>query len=163
MMEKIAMSLMRISVLLLFTLAGMMLSCSYFPTKKDSDLQPYVDKFVDDMGFEPNDVKDYSVSFETLRKLDDKKGHMTVIGYCNPALKKVRIDPKFWYNRYETEKRRTALMHHELAHCVCLKPHDDMIMPDNCPVSIMNSSLPTNKCLQRHWEHYMEDLFQRCD
>ncbi len=149
---------MRISILLLFGLAGAMLSCSTAPTK-DGKLKPYINKFIEDMGFEKNRVKDYTVKFETLEWLGSR-----VIGKCNPFTNVVSIDPGYWYDLFRSEKHKTALVHHELGHCVCgIYTHVDDVMPDKCPVSIMNTSIPSNTCLQRHWDHYVEDLFQRCD
>ena len=154
---KILMSLMRISVLLLFGMAGMMFSCSQFPTR-DGKLQPYVNSFIEDMGYEKDRIDGYTVRFETLSHLN-----AGTIGYCQPLSKRIRIDPTYWYGPFVSEKSRTALVYHELGHCVCYEAHDDSLLPDKCPTTIMHHRLTSNTCLQRHWDYYVEELFQRCD
>ena len=156
-MKKIAMAAMRISIMMLFFLAGLNTGCSTFRT--DSAAKPYIDKFIHDMGFEPSAMKGNTVTFETV---ESEVEGFRILGQCNTFTGKVTIDPKFFFGMFTTEKRKTALVHHELAHCVCMLDHDDEMMADGCAVSIMHSYLPPNKCLQKHWQHYIADLYDRC-
>ena len=159
---KILRSIVRISLLLTFFMWGVFYGCSTVPKgPTDSVLTSYVDRFVEDMNFHPDVMEEFSVNFRTMQV--SANDNRRIIGVCNRYTKHIGIDPTFFYDKNETEKRKTALIYHELAHCICYSGHQDTKMEDGCPTTIMHSSLASNKCLQRHWNHYKKELYKRCE
>lgn len=152
---------MRIMILLCFYSLGVLTSCSILP-EQDSDLKPYIRNFGKDMEFTKKQLSKYDVKFTTLTLFFESE-HYSPIGKCSPLAKTVYIDPKNWYGTYESEYRRTALVYHELAHCVCLIGHNDILLPDKCPADIMHTYLPKHYCLVRHWDMYIKNLKKNCE
>ena len=152
--------LVRISILLAMFAWGFVSACSSFKVQ-DKHMVPYIEKFTEEMDVEKDDVDKFSVSFLTLPVNEEKK--TKILGICNPLTRSITIDPTFWYSMFEPKIRRTALIYHELTHCVCEQyVHDDMIMDDGCPTTIMNTKLPISKCLRKYWDEYVEELQERC-
>ena len=151
------MAAMRVSILMLFFIGGVAVSCSTLRT--DKALDPYVDRFVHDMGFNKSVMKGHVITFETVVSPDE--GY-NILGQCNYLTGKVTVDPKFFFGTFTPERRKTGLVYHELGHCVCLLDHDDKMLEDDCPASLMHSYLPDNRCMQRHWKKYVADLYDKC-
>jgi len=113
------------------------------------------------------------------------------IGTCNfPFLGKagaIRIDPKFWGQATDWQKK--GLMWHELGHCACTLGHtvelseleagnwflrllerwglrtkrqDHLYLADGCPKSLMFPLIPSDSCLQKHWDLYETEIAQQC-
>jgi hypothetical protein len=97
--------------------------------------------------------------------------------------REIDIDRRYWLA--SSEGSREALLFHELTHCYCTRTHDwsgggypeafmiDILkfmhmytkkgfFKDNCPVSLMYPFLPTDKCIDKHEDHYMKEIFERC-
>ena len=162
-LSKLGGSVLRISILMLIFLAGAGTSCSLFvPREMDSVLKPYVIKFSADMGIPMNNLEKITVRFKSLSDVDADNEEGSVIGRCDYSKSEVTIDPDFFYSMGTTERRRVALIHHELGHCYCYEGHNDSVREDGCPVSIMNSMLPGYMCLRKHWESYKRELKDRC-
>ena len=159
---KIVRTIVRISILLVFFITGFVSGCSTIPKgPTDSVLNTYVDSFVEEMNFHPDVMDGFSVNFRTMRV--SAKDNKRVVGICNRYRKHIAIDPTFFYDKSESSKRKTALIYHELAHCICYSNHQDDKMEDGCPTTMMNSMLPANKCLQKHWNYYTKELYKRCE
>ena len=68
-----------------------------------------------------------------IAKLDNLGS--TVIGLCETGgIRRVTLDPDFWDNVSETQRK--LLVHHELGHCVLLRPHTSAtgVIPDGLVV-----------------------------
>jgi len=116
----------------------------------DSNLKPYYDDFLASAGLQSSRVR---VGFRRLPK-DNK----WIIGECNYLTGNVDIDPIFWHNSSEIERR--GLVYHELGHCVLWKIHTKGVYSDGCSKSLMSPSLPESFCLRRYWSQYKEELFK---
>lgn len=167
-MKKIVRSVVNLSILLGFFIWGFVAGCGIMPTKinpHDKDLQPVILQFADEMDIEQTEVDKFYVGFRTLpTKIDKETGEKyNIIGQCDYVSNNISIDPKFWYASFQPERRKKAVVFHELAHCVCKQyKHDNSAKSDGCPVTIMNSSIPSQQCLVKHWEDYMDELYERC-
>jgi hypothetical protein len=54
--------------------------------------------------------------------------------------------------------RRELVIFHELGHCTLGLGHNDKLLSDNCPSSLMNTELVPSNCYERHREYYIEEL-----
>lgn len=134
-------------------LIWMLISCvTINPRLIEKNLEMYKNEFVAMTRFKESDFNYYSIKFGSLIE--------PTIGMCNTITREIVIDPSFWYE--SSEKRRTALMFHEFGHCLCKLWHDSEKRKDKCPISIMNPSIPSQKCLNRHWPNYVKDFLKRC-
>ncbi len=116
-----------------------------------------------------------------------------VIGLCSyePGFRGIDLDIDFWNNSSWSSK--TALVYHELAHCYCERDHDfdegkrypdnsirsfierffakqvlspvkiEGYMEDGCPTSIMHPVLLGDYCFETHYQHYVQEMFDRCE
>jgi hypothetical protein len=99
---------------------------------------------------------------------------------------KIEIDTNFWVQASETKRR--GLMWHEFGHCVCGLGHSVEIeqlepnwlikflhrlgvktarnrgfyLNDGCPKSLMHPLLPSEECLEKHWESYKSQIIKSC-
>lgn len=133
-------------------------------------------------------TKSISVGFTNIDRSDG--GHR-VVGTCfyRRKWREVEIDLKEWNETPELTKEN--LLYHELVHCLCSRGHDfgdgeeyespqwDSLFgflyrwpfnfkqagryPDKCPLSIMFPSVMPKKCMAKHREEYLKEMFQRCD
>lgn len=136
---------MRLAVfLLLLTACGNPLKVK--PVVVDPAFVSYVKMFESNIGVSASRV---SVSFKALAA--------PFIGECEvfgPNLS-VHVDPDFWGRA--TEDEREELIYHELAHCAMDLDHDERIMPNGCPSSIMNS-YQLDACFPRYKPYYIDEL-----
>lgn len=97
-----------------------------------------------------------------------------VLGYCNHLSYEIAINERAWSDMDNVSRR--ALMYHELAHCVMgvrhfvlsdtfwgqldifFGGHEYHIDIRGCPSSLMSPYIPFPSCIERHWEHYVEQL-----
>jgi hypothetical protein len=168
--------------LLIFTLSLTIGCCSTAPDlqrgyKNDKDFVKYIESFRNDMGSRvlERDMNKTAIRFGDLEEPTvGLCASMPVLGYSV-----ITIDRKGWENKTELEKME--LMYHELGHCVCKIGHswdfgyyqktgygtrsnrrDDGFFEDWCPLSIMYPYTIEDECLKKHWEKYIEDLYNRC-
>lgn len=153
----------------------------------DEKIKPYVDEFIE-LSAQNNIVFDRKVTIG-LTKIE--RGD--VIGTCYYALgfREIDIDMEFFESASEIRKK--ALIFHELAHCYCKRGHDwaegqdypnGLLMfikriqnnipwclskdnpgylEDGCSSSLMHPIILGTECLQKHWDHYTKEMFDRCD
>lgn len=75
------------------------------------------------------------------------------------ATPKIIVDQK----KFEAmaEGKRTALLFHEMGHCVLNREHSDggRVNNTSCPNSVMNSYTLSDQCFTGHRDHYESELF----
>ena len=134
-------------------LSVMLNSCVTWHEKSvDDTMKPYKDSFLVDMQMLDEHFKGLDIKFLSLSD--------SIVGQCNPFTKKITIDPTYFFKA--NEKQKSALIYHELGHCVCDKVHYDKKLKDGCPKSLMYQNIPWNSCLQTHWNYYIIELRERC-
>ncbi len=107
-----------------------------------------------------------------------------VIGTCSYGYgwREIDIDTEYWNNASWLSK--VNLVYHELTHCYCFRDHDysdgkkykdsfwgrifntddaDGFLPDGCAKSIMHPSIQDDACFEKHYKHYVKEMFNRCD
>ena len=118
------------------------------------------DLTIDDYVFDP-----YKKSFEEItgKKIPSflSVGFATrsegIAGTCKFVPYSISVDPKVWF--YVDSSTKTAIIYHELSHCVCLRlRHSEGELSDGCPESIMNATIPSEECLDKHWDYYMTEF-----
>lgn len=148
------------NVILLVVLTSFSLHSCTTITMKDRELIPYANKFIFDMDLDESDLSRITLKFSSLGNVAGDE--FVKLGVCNYLTGIVEIDPGQWYRGGENRTRKKALIYHELGHCICFEDHDDRVMNDSCPVSMMNSQLVPTNCLWKHWDHYIKELRGKC-
>lgn len=95
-----------------------------------------------------------------LGKIKDKE----VVGFCakeydifkNITRRIIIIDKTYW-DRLDY-KVRQLLIWHELGHCLFNKKHDNLLMHDGCPNSIMHPTILSDRCVELHYETYLQQI-----
>lgn len=128
-------------------------------------VRPYVEDFVADAIIQGMDVSSELVNPKLqiqIAKLDNLGA--TVIGLCETGgIRRVTLDPDFWDNVSETQRK--LLVHHELGHCVLLRPHTSAtgVIPDGSghthELSIMYPIIFGDLQYTTHEAHYQKELF----
>lgn len=146
----------------------------------DSEFAPYLQDFIETT-FPYYDQE--ALDTLTVGRRDIDEG--SVVGFCKIFTtnggREIVIDKGFWENQSEATKE--ALMLHEFAHCLCKLEHQhfegnyekkqnlsrtrgeklkDGFFPDNCPVSILYPTVVSDRCFERHKEHYKYEVRIRC-
>lgn len=93
---------------------------------------------------------------------------------------RIEIDEAYWTGPGNNFWDKWALMYHELGHCACSREHVDdeglewlaslmerreevrVGLPDGCPTSLMNPSVPSAECAAAHHAYYVEEMFRNC-
>ena len=129
-------------------------------------LRPYIVDFVKHAKEQGVDVSGEMVSPKLVVQIAslDHLGY-GVIGLCETGgIRRVTLDPDFWDVVSETQKM--LLMHHELGHCVLMRPHNSQIgvIPDESghshELSIMYPIIFGDLQYSTHEEYYQKELFQ---
>lgn len=146
--------------------------------------QPYVDEFM-------SLAADKKITFKNKVTIGFKKlNQRNEVGLCTygAGWREIDIDEAYW--EYSSETDRLTLIFHELTHCYCGRNHDyapDKPYPateearivqaetwqenggekpgrleDGCPSSIMYPIVVSESCVQAHYDHYIEEMFERC-
>jgi hypothetical protein len=149
--------LVLVVLLILFTLVG----CSIFNfTDQNDDFSYYINEFIiaSKGKVVHSDFDNMTIIIIDMSKTYHKLNE-NIIGVCYPLFKHIVFDKTFWYNSSEIEKK--ALFFHEAGHCVLwYLLHNNEMLPDLCPASIMSSTLPDKFCLMVHWDDYIKELFK---
>lgn len=153
----------------LFIIFSGVVSIMTFDVYQDPEFAPYVEEFVEltnnklitqkikyiDMEFV--DMKDEMVDGK-VEAAPAAVCHSTVYSSTEKIGKKITFNKNYW-NTY-SERQKTALVFHELGHCILGKLHNDTFIPrSGCPKSLMFPAIIGNKCLQMHWKYYTDELF----
>lgn len=141
----------KIYVLMVF---GFIMGCTSQITEQfvDPELYPYAQNFLIEV-----EKTNINLDNETIKFLSLSGGS---IGACNYLFKEIYIDPKYWYNYSNIEKK--ALIYHEAGHCFCYESHDDSLYDDGCAKSLMHSTQTDKYCLDTYWNEYMKDMKEKC-
>ncbi len=104
----------------------------------DSELAPYVDRFVEAAADQDRyiDLRDYSLSAHIETAADEVAGQC--VSYTNGA-HRIYIDPEYWVRA--TDLEREFVVFHELGHCVLGRSHVDTADDRGLCQSIMTSGL----------------------
>ena len=117
--------------------------------------------------------------------------HGDVIGLCTSTWfwREIDLDTAFWDRATKTS--RMALLFHELTHCYCGRNHDFALgkdypdtvekrmkqafewinskdgpipgyLDDGCPASIMYPEILEDECTLKHYNDYIQEMFDRC-
>lgn len=116
-----------------------------------------------------------------------------VIGTCTygKTFREITIDGPYWDQSSGATK--VALLYHELTHCYCGRQHDfgdgtpypepsfkdafeefmskqpnsplrpKGYLDDSCPQSVMHPIVLSDECIQKHYDYYVKEMFERCD
>lgn len=146
----------------------------------DPELQSYVEEFklMSQGRVTDDDLKRFSMGFR-----DYSKGS-SIAGTCHYGVNEVDISRK-WWNSWQTPSERLELVFHELGHCILkrghtVKPvHDGFLawierigfklglftekgyIYDGCPASFMHPYTLYDRCINKHFNYYIEELFNR--
>lgn len=115
----------------------------------DADFAPYFQEFLKEGG-KNRDVRNLAITFGDVPSGVD--------AICYHIGKSVIVSP----GKFEafSDIRKKALIFHELGHCVLGRfKHNDALLADGCPASLMAETTPKNDCLNTHWEEYVRELF----
>lgn len=130
--------------LILLTLAS---SCGpNTPIIVDDALAPYVHKFEKDIDVRVSNV---SVGFGPTSG--------NVVGKCllHGSYRKITIKKDYWDSVSEVQKEQ--LMYHELGHCALGLGHEDGLLSNYCPASIMYP-FAFEYCYKNFPEYYKKEL-----
>ena len=84
----------------------------------EPDFKPYYDEFLLHAGVESSRIR---MGFKRISSFIPGRW---VIGRCNYLSANIDIDPVFWHEA--TEYERKALIFHELGHCLLWRLHNDL-------------------------------------
>lgn len=99
------------------------------------------------------------LTIKFVKKFDD--GSLAtgrcLIGYS----KSIEIPYLRWI--YLKEIEREQLMFHELGHCELGRPHNNTVLDNGCPMSLMKSHGFHTDCYRRNKSYYLNELFTAPD
>lgn len=141
--------------------------CSLIPnTKKEKPIPPVLT--TKQMSIEVSKIRQ---QFETIVRGNTKSipiylvdmkeetgyGRDKAVGFCRYHVskgKRVRshifIDKYYWLEISQMSKKE--LLFHELAHCYLELGHNEALLPDDCPQSIMYPKVIEQHCIKSHWD-----------
>jgi len=165
-----------LKLLLLVTLVLIPLSACLVQYQKGTiqeETRPYVNSFLNECytyGVDCSKIGQVTVEIEELSD-DELAGDGTTLAICTmyitagmflpTMIKTVRISPEFWYDA--DEDSRLSVVYHELGHCVLDRAHNDDMIDNETPASIMNTFLgdyPAYYFSPENKDYYMRELFQ---
>lgn len=146
----------------------------------DPELQTFVEEFknLSNGAVTDNDLKNFSMGFR-----DYNKGS-SIAGTCHYGVNEVDIS-KSWWNSWQTPSERLELVFHELGHCILKRSHtkkpvhdgflawierlgfkvglftDKGYLYDGCPASFMHPYTLGDRCINKHFHYYINELFSR--
>lgn len=127
------------------------------PSLELGEFKPYVESFVYDgsMHGVHLEIKDLIIRFGDLNR-DARDDGLVTLGICRTApfkTPKIYIDSNHWEDM--NEYKRTALIYHELGHCILKRGHIDK------RVSLMNSFIISSETFSKHYNGLVKELFTR--
>lgn len=142
--------------------------------------EPYVKQFIElsDGLFVEEDLRDQQIEMSSTVAKDSKAPNAVGVCWWGTG-NKIQLDTTYWY---ESPQNRMALVFHEIGHCTCGLDHPATkglfilkilnnfgvrtthgpYLEDGCPRSLMYPEVVSRYCVDRHFKHYMDDLFGQC-
>lgn len=89
---------------------------------------------------------------------DTSPGGPTAVGFCRMGgyTPRVTIDKTFWDK--SNEDMRYELIYHELGHCILGREHNNAVLVNHRPASIMNSHLFNPNIIKQNHDYYIREL-----
>ena len=119
------------------------IACATTPTS--TPLKPYITQF--ERLF--NKKVNYPVYFKTLSEEEARGDNGAVIlGQCHTLYGQpmhIELNKKGW--GWLSPEQRKLLIFHEMGHCSLGLDHRDNKFRNGCPVYLMNSFMPSNRCI----------------
>lgn len=138
-----------LTLLLCLTAVG----CGKNTYQVDSQLQPYVDRFVAESNKvgKPVTVDNLIASIGTIGTAD-------WAGECSySSTPTITINQTYWSNFNDAE--REQVMFHELGHCVLMRNHNNDVDAYGTPVSVMFWEMVSDNTYSQHRGDWMIELF----
>ncbi len=113
----------------------------------------YYAQFVSDVGVGSNDLV---IKFGNPAAVT---GLNTTVGVCergNGRTPTVIIDEYFWAG--SSEGYRQEIIDHELGHCILNRDHNNAVLPNGWPASIMNAYLFNPQVIDNNKQYYFHEL-----
>lgn len=152
----------------------------------DERAKPLVEQFLS-LSAQNNLVFSETVTLG-FTKIDQE--NIAGVCYFGNGFREIEIDIDYWNNT--TPSERMVLVFHELAHCYCSREHNWALNKryppteegrieeakewlknggpkpgrfdeDACPTSIMYPAVIDPECVFRHYDHYLHEMFDRCE
>ena len=138
-----------------------LIGCATKPTIKLKDRFPLVDDRVQKY------IEQFDMYYRNIRSsaldnsLDVRYGIIKESKKAGGVYFRVRNFTKIssvHFNKIGTVLRQ-HIVFHELGHHVLRRHHDNRILKDGCPRSIMHSKIKNRKCYIKHHRYYIKELF----
>lgn len=119
------------------------------------ELKPWVDAFIP----KPDKYVYRLVDMDRVSKVQNKEGK--IVGLALMWLDTVYIDSKYW--KHASYYQRASLLIHEYGHhelglfAFGMSSHNDKLMRDGCPESVMYSKVISDECLHKHFVMYRQE------
>lgn len=155
--------------------------------KIDSTLFPLIEDYKDKVSIKFKIPKKF-VAKTLTAGFSESFSEDGTIGICKTWFDgdtEIEILKSFWEE--SDEKTRAILVYHEATHCICGRGHTHSdgeypdseflpskkwsaaeleskgYFPDYCPTSIMNPYLPNKFCINKYWDHYLQEMLEGCE
>lgn len=142
-----------------------LLSCSAIltVTPHHEKTDPVFEKYFEFVPFPVETVIGFKEADGIWDKYKNEKENVFTAGFCGtsffPFEHQVSISKLYW--NYASEHKKISLLIHELYHCQYGFGHDDSLMEDKCPKTLMHSMTIPDHCLKKHWAYYMNEIERR--
>lgn len=119
------------------------LNLTAYPYESSPELESIVKKFEKIY----NAKIDFTITFVKDSELNSKPNAIHIAGVCQritghgPDKKQILISKEWWSGQIDYPAFKELLVFHELGHCYFLRDHDDTILSDGYPKSIMKSTM----------------------
>lgn len=146
----------------------------------DSRFEPYIAEFIheSDGKITRKDFKNFTMGIRTYPNGE------SVVGTCHYGVNEVDISDRYWRSS-TSMSQRLELIFHELGHCILKRGHTETKhngtflawlervafklgiftkkkgLPDGCPASFMHPYVLGERCINKHFDYYMDELFER--
>jgi hypothetical protein len=106
-----------------------------------------------------NKLKEFNINTKTPIKFKEVEDKYVAIckKYKTESLNVIYINKKEWDKTSELQKKLVLI--HEIGHCDKNLEHDNKLLKDGCPASIMYQSLFSSKCFKQYEKKYYNQVF----
>jgi len=122
----------------------------------EEEFLPYVEYFNHEYGKSVFDMN-LVIKFADLKGATAGECQRLVSVLTKKTIKRrIFIDAKIWDHLEEIE--RINLVFHELGHAIPALSHNNELLTDRCPKSIMYPEIISPTCLELHFEDYLKEV-----